>query len=108
VDYDACPIYELPNVFTPNADQYNDFLVPINYPSTNPKANVDRIELTIFNRWGNVVFETADPAINWDGKNQRTGQDCADGTYFYVCEVFFQGFDGPVQQRLQGSITIIR
>jgi gliding motility-associated-like protein len=108
VDFDTCPIYELPNVFTPNADQYNDILIPLNYPSTNPKANVSRIELSIFNRWGNVVFETTDPQINWDGKHQRTGQDCADGTYFFVCEVFFQGFDGPIQQRLQGSITIIR
>lgn len=108
VDFDACPLYELPNVFTPNADHFNDLWQPINYPSSNPKANVDRIELTVFNRWGNKVFETADPLINWDGKDQQSGKDCSDGTYFYVCEVWFLSFDGPVKQSLQGVITILR
>ncbi len=108
VDWDSCPLYELPNVFTPNGDQYNDTFIPLNYPSTNPKANVERIELVIFTRWGNTVFQTNDPLINWDGKNQTTGIDCADGTYFYKCKVFFQSLDGEIEHQLQGSITIIR
>jgi gliding motility-associated-like protein len=108
VDYDVCPVLDLPNVFTPNADQFNDLFVPIGYPEINPNANIERIELVIFNRWGNLVFETNNPAIEWDGKNQRTGTDCAEGTYFYVCEVYFQSLEGLVQQRLQGSVTIVR
>lgn len=108
VDWDSCPLYELPNVFTPNGDQYNDTFIPLNYPSTNPKANIERIELVIFTRWGNTVFQTNDPLINWDGKNQTTGIDCADGTYFYKCKVFFQSLDGEIEHQLQGSITIIR
>ncbi|MBU1010292.1 MAG: gliding motility-associated C-terminal domain-containing protein [Bacteroidetes bacterium] len=108
VDYVACPVYELPNFFTPNGDQINDVFIPLNYPSSNPKANVSRVEMTIFNRWGNKLFETTDPMINWDGKSQRNGKDCTDGVYFYVCTVYFMGFDGLVEQQLQGSITIIR
>ena len=108
VDFDTCPLYELPNVFTPNADQFNDFWQPINYPSTNPKANVERIDLTVFNRWGNTVFQTSDPLVNWDGKDQQSGKDCSDGTYFYVCEVWFLTFEGPVKQTLQGVVTILR
>ncbi len=108
IDWDSCPLYELPNVFTPNSDLYNDTFIPLNYPATNPKANVNRIELNIFNRWGTVVFQTADPLINWDGKDQQTGTDCAQGTYFYTCKIFFQSLDGQIEQHLQGSVTIVR
>lgn len=108
IDWDACPVYALPNVFTPNGDQFNDLLVPLNSTESNPNANIERIELVIFNRWGNIVYETTDPAINWDGKHYRTGQDCADGTYFYTCEVYFRAFDEIIHQRLQGSVMIMR
>jgi len=108
VNYDACPVYELPNFFSPNNDLINDYFVPLNYPSSNPRANVDRVEMIIFNRWGNKMFETSDPLINWDGKNQQNGKECADGVYLYVCKVFFQGFEGEIEMKLQGSITIIR
>ncbi len=108
VDFDTCPVYELPNVFTPNADQLNDLFQPIGYPSANPKAVVERIDLKIFNRWGNVVFETNNPEVNWDGKNMQNGQDCADGVYFYVCDVYFESFEGLVKQTLQGSVSIYR
>lgn len=108
IDFDACPVYELPNVFTPNGDQVNDLMVPINYPATNPKAIVEQVEMTIFNRWGNVVFATNDPLINWDGKHYTNGQDVADGVYFYVCKVFIRTFDGLEEIRLQGSVTVMR
>lgn len=108
VDYDTCPIYELPNVFTPNADLLNDLFQPIGYPSANPKAVVEKIDLKVFNRWGNIVFETTDPLVNWDGKDKQNGKDCADGVYFYVCDVYFEAFEGPVKITLQGSVSIYR
>lgn len=108
VNYDACPIYKLPNVFTPNGDQYNDFFQPIGYPNTNPNAIIQRIDLKIFNRWGKIVFETEDPEINWDGKDKNTNQDCAVGTYFYVCKIYFESIDGLTNQRLQGTVAISR
>lgn len=108
VDWDICPLYELPNVFTPNGDGYNDVFVPMNYPANNPKSNIERVDMTILNRWGNVVFQTNDPAIEWDGKDRKSGLNCSDGTYFYVCKIFYQGFDGLIERRLQGSISIFR
>lgn len=104
VPNDACPAYELPNVFTPNGDQHNDFFTPI--PAS--LASVDRILIRIFNRWGNVVFETTDPMINWDGKHQHTNQDCAEGVYFYVCDVFEVTLEGVSKRTIQGSVTIVR
>lgn len=108
VDYDACPIYKLPNVFTPNSDGFNDFLVPINYDEGDPKATVERIDLRLFNRWGKTLFTTEEPMINWDGKNQNNGQDCPDGVYYYICDVYFVTLEGIKDFRLQGSVTIIR
>ncbi|MBW6489633.1 MAG: gliding motility-associated C-terminal domain-containing protein [Lentimicrobium sp.] len=80
---DDCPRYRLPNVFTPNNDGYNDYFIP--FPGY---TSVDRIDLKIINRWGVVVFETNDPAIRWDGRDQNTNKPCSDGVYFYVCEVY--------------------
>lgn len=80
---DDCPRYRLPNVFTPNSDGFNDYLIP--FPGY---TSVERIDLQIFNRWGVVVFQTLDPAIKWDGKDSNTNKACADGVYFYTCDVY--------------------
>ncbi len=109
VGYDACPVYEIPNVFTPNnGDDFNNLMVPIGSNSANPKANVHRIDMTIFNRWGKVMYTTEDPEINWDGKNQKNNQDCPVGVYYYVCDVFIMTQQGEQKITMQGSVTILR
>lgn len=69
------PLVEAPNVFTPNADGMNDFF----YLTT---ENATSIELTILNRWGNVMYnkEGINPA--WDGKSP-IGIPAEEGVYFY-------------------------
>jgi gliding motility-associated-like protein len=102
VNYDACPVYKIPNVFTPNGDSKNDILHPFPYTS------VDHINLYLFDRWGKKVFETSNPDINWDGKDMTTGQPCSDGVYFYVCDVFEITLQGLLMRTLKGSVTILR
>jgi gliding motility-associated-like protein len=102
IDNDECSLYSLPNVFTPNFDGYNDLFTPFPYTS------VERIHILIFNRWGNLVYETEDPDINWDGKNQSTNTDCADGTYFYTCKVYEITLQGMRTRVIKGSITLFR
>ncbi len=101
ISNDTCSVYSLPNVFTPNNDMYNDFFRPFPYTS------VDHVDMTIFNRWGGVVFETNDPDINWDGKDANTGAMCSDGVYFYVCKVYEITLRGIVPREIRGSVTII-
>lgn len=98
-----CPFYELPNVFTPNGDNQNDLLRPRAY------CFVERIELQIFNRWGQVVFETNEPEINWNGNNLND-QPLAEGTYYYICKVFERQLDGITEngEPLKGYIELIR
>ncbi len=98
----VCSQYELPNVFTPNDDGYNDFFRP------KPYTSVERIYINIFNRWGKIVFETEDPEINWDGRNMNNNSFCSPGTYFYICDVYEITLHGPRKRTLQGSITLLR
>jgi len=97
---DNCPVYELPNIFTPNLDGKNDLFVPFEY------RFVQSIVLKIFNRWGNLVFETADPNINWDGKNKDSGNPSVDGTYFYTIRVNTIRLVGIVPEDYSGTIRI--
>ncbi len=102
VDIDSCDTYVLPNIFTPNGDGKNDKFVPFPYKS------VEKIDIKIYNRWGNLVFKTSDPDINWDGKDMQTKQLCADGVYFYVCDVYEIRLKGITPRQLHGSVTILR
>ncbi|MCB0803244.1 MAG: gliding motility-associated C-terminal domain-containing protein [Flavobacteriales bacterium] len=115
---DYCPIYELPNVFTPNGDDVNDLFVPIE----NPKYRyVKSIDMTIYNRWGEVVFKTNNPEILWDGSHQyinNTTSDSRDlvgykevnvksGVYFYHCIVNELSLDGIKPRIIKGTVTVI-
>jgi gliding motility-associated-like protein len=103
VDPNACPEYHLPNVFTPNGDDINDKFKPF------PGYSVLKVNMRIFNRWGELIYETTNPDINWDGKSRTTRKDCASGVYFYTCEVFEQDASGnPVKRVLKGAIELLR
>jgi gliding motility-associated-like protein len=102
LDIDACFTYQLPNVFTPNNDGSNDLLIPF------PFDFVEKIDLTVFNRWGKIVFHTTDPNINWNGKSQKTGLDCADGVYYYVCDVWEHRLEGLTQRTITGFVHLLR
>lgn len=100
-----CPIYELPNAFTPNGDGSNDLYTPII-----PYQFVNRIEMEIFNQWGDKVFETADPDINWDGTDFKNQKELEAGVYYYVCEVYFASSNGETKlaNPLKGFIHLFR
>lgn len=100
-----CPKYTLPNSFTPNGDGINDLYTPIR-----PYSGVSRINMNIYNRMGNLVFQTNSPDINWDGKDQKNGKELNTGVFYYVCEVYFQTAEGEVKLKepLSGYIHLIR
>lgn len=89
---------ELPNVFSPNGDQVNDFFVPIKQSS----VLVERFE--IYNRWGNLIFSSSDHVISWDGKDQA-GNLSTEGVYFYKL-TFTDGLQ--VSNELQGFLHLMK
>ena len=100
-----CPLYVLPNVFTPNGDGQHDVL--------RPRINrfVERIDIQVFDRWGVLVYESEDPELGWDG-SRSTGDFAVNGTYFYTCRIFERLSDGTVvevaQEPLSGYIELLR
>lgn len=83
-----------PTAFTPNNDGQNDLFVIPCLQNTNEKA-----ALVVFNRWGNLVFETDNYVSDWDGTHQN--QPLPDGVYFYILHI-----EGKTPQN--GSIEIKR
>jgi gliding motility-associated-like protein len=97
----SCPIYDLANTFTPNNDGFNDLYTPRRI------CFVEKVEMQIFNRWGQLVYETEDPSLDWDGSNLN-GEKLPDGTYYYVCNVFEQSLTGiSLYETKKGFIDII-
>ena len=96
--------YILPNVITPNGDGFNDVFEP----KVTGLSLITGAKTVIFNRWGNILWDSDDPLIQWDGKSKMTKMDCSPGTYFYVTDITYQGETGEETLHLQGSIMIVR
>ena len=97
---DTCKNYSIPNVFTPNGDGKNDILQP------DKIEDVEKIDLTIFNRWGQTVFETNDPFINWNGKYKNTEDLVSPGVYYYICDVYERRITGIEVRNIVGFIHV--
>ncbi len=92
------PVF-IPNSFTPNADNLNDvFRIP---PSQLIKNHF--IELKIFNRWGQLIFETTDPNKAWDGRCKSFLQP----TGKYIYRFVLQSLSGKIYTKT-GEVMLIR
>lgn len=103
---DNCSYYELPNVFTPNGDGRNDLFIPIT-PQRVIDMYIESINLNIYSRWGSLVYETTNPRIEWDGKNNKSNKLLKPGVYYYVCEVYEKRISGIEHRTLTGFVHIL-
>jgi gliding motility-associated-like protein len=87
----------VPSAFTPNGDGLNDQFKPL------LSGNVNRFIFTIYNRWGNKVFETQSVQRGWDGK--LNGVPAVGGVYIWYCEYQVAG-QSP--QKKKGTVMLIR
>ncbi|CAN5600027.1 hypothetical protein BH23BAC1_BH23BAC1_09010 [soil metagenome] len=103
-----CSEYELPNVFTPNGDEFNDTFRPKDCPRF-----VESVTFRVVNRWGKEVYSFASNGensifIDWDGRT-NDGQELPTGVYYYVAEVTFTMLDpGRAHQTFKGWVQILR
>lgn len=88
----------MPNVFTPNTDGTNALFHPVFMDG------VTKAETVILNRWGNVIFQTVNPQINWDGKD-ASGKEVEEGTYFWKMTYQDLNFDEFV---IHGNVQVVR
>lgn len=92
--------YHLPNAFTPNNDGKND-----EYLGVGLMVGATNFNLSIWNRWGQQIFQTTDPNEGWNGRIYNTGQEAPGGVY--VVRVSFRGPRGE-QFSYKSFATLIR
>lgn len=89
-------ILNVPNAFSPNGDGRNDYF-------TAGTLFLQDLFVQIFDRWGNLVYQSANPAFKWDGS--LGGEPLPEGVYVYT----ISGHDAlGVEVFRNGSITLIR
>ncbi|MDW8418003.1 MAG: gliding motility-associated C-terminal domain-containing protein [Chitinophagales bacterium] len=88
----------IPTAFTPNGDNVNDRLVAI-------MRNVQKLEMRVYNRWGELVYENTNmtPGEGWDGTFRGIAQPV--GTYVYTYRVTY--INGVIAED-KGSATLLR
>jgi gliding motility-associated-like protein len=92
--------YHLPNAFTPNGDGVNDF-----FGGNGMMEGATNFNMSIWNRYGEKLFETADPFERWNGRKNSTGDLAPQGVY--VVQVYFKGPRGK-PMHVKGFATLIK
>lgn len=92
----AFPYIFVPNTFTPNDDGLNDVLYVRG-------SYVDRLEFYVYNRWGELVFETRDKNIGWDGTYK--GELLRTDVYGYYLKCICYGQE---EYFTRGNVTLLR
>lgn len=89
----------VPNAFTPDGDTYNEVFNPKGFGISD-----EDYQFIIFNRWGDIIFESHDPNIGWDGEHNglRKSQD---GVYTWV--VYYKDV-ADHKYKKEGHVTVLR
>lgn len=97
-----CPgiSYYIPNSFTPDDNEHNQLFGPI----MTEGYDVDGFIFSIYNRWGEKIWESNDPNGKWDGT--YNGIMCQDGVYTWKLLFNVFGNDGKIKDT--GFVTLIR
>ena len=94
--------YYIPNAFTPDGDQFNNVWKPV-FSDVNDPQNYRAI---IYNRWGQIIWESYNPQVGWDGTYGSQGIPVQDDIYIY--EVTFGFKSTAKKERITGHISVLR
>lgn len=84
---------EMPNIITPNGDNINDLFTPVF------SKGILEMQTRIFNRWGELIYETSNPAIEWNGISY------AEGVYFW--QIVYTDINSN-ENTQQGFVQVIK
>ncbi|AQG80113.1 hypothetical protein AWR27_12720 [Spirosoma montaniterrae] len=99
----ACAVFALPNVFTPNGDGKNDV-----FSALRCAAFVEEVRLVVYNRWGAKVYEGTSRELSWDGRSSE-GRELPTGLYYYEVQVRFSYVDRNAPPNVyKGWVQILR
>jgi gliding motility-associated-like protein len=100
VKHISCCYVFVPNAFTPNGDGSNDIF------KVESKGNITLNKLTIYNRYGQEIYNNYDLNKGWDGTMKGAPVDV--GTYFYNIKYTCQSLTGPKVTEVNGDVTVIK
>jgi gliding motility-associated-like protein len=95
--FDNSLIFYVPNTFTPDGNEYNNVFKPI------LTSLVASYQLQIYNRWGELIFESFDKEIGWDGSYK--GGIVQNGAYNWVIKIKTDGTQTHVKR---GNVLLLR
>ncbi len=87
----------VPSAFTPNADNINDQLKALLF------GNIEFFELSVYNRYSQLIFKTNDPAKGWDGRIK--GMQQGTGNFIWVCRYRLRNEPEKIEK---GNTLLIR
>ncbi|MDD3877620.1 MAG: PKD domain-containing protein [Bacteroidales bacterium] len=90
--------FYIPNVFTPDGDNINDYFQGFG-------TNIVEYSMMIFNRWGEMLYETDDYNIPWDGKSLNASEVCMQDVYVY--RIVILDINGKVH-KYYGHVTLLK
>jgi gliding motility-associated-like protein len=91
----------IPNSFTPDGNEFNNLFKVYGYG-----IESKNFQLAIYNRWGELIFVSNDPAIGWDGSVGSKGEKATVGTYTYKLNYTLKNQDKP--KSTSGHVNLIR
>ena len=94
--------FYVPNSFTPDGKQYNNVWQPVFTEGLDPQA----YHAVIYNRWGEIVWESYNAAVGWDGTYGLNGIAVQDDVYIY--NITFGHKDSAKKERINGHIVLIK
>jgi gliding motility-associated-like protein len=98
-------IFYVPNAFTPDGDEYNNLFKPVFYSGFDPYD----FSLLVFDRWGEIIFESNDATIGWDGSygaNDTNNGIAQNGTYTWKIE--FKSSVTDERKIVLGHVNLLR
>lgn len=103
IDFKECTYFDMyiPTAFSPNGDGYND-VFKVFVPQ---KLIVNSYSISIFDRWGSKVFESADVREGWDGNVGAKGMKM--GVYVYVLQIEYTDENGRGEQQVRGDFLVV-
>lgn len=99
-----CIYYEVyaPNAFSPNDDGVNDVFKLF----VSPDISILSFKLIIHDRWGNLIFQSTDPELGWDGSLR--GNLANPDTYIYAYTIEYEDENGVGRQVNGGTVNLLR
>ena len=92
----------IPNTFTPDGDQFNQTWLPIFSENVDPY----QYDLTLFDRWGETIWESHNLSVGWDGTYGQDGLKVQDGIYTY--KIVYKLKTTAKHELITGHVNLIR